>query len=69
AWNSKGRFAQLELKIAKAQLEKLKKDTLEAMETQKKRSNTVKINYNDTFHKKYSTENMPSKIFAMKYIF
>jgi len=28
---------QLELKIAKAQLEELKKDTLEAMETQKKR--------------------------------
>lgn len=28
---------QLELKIAKAQLEELKKDALEAMETQKKR--------------------------------
>lgn len=29
--------AELELKIAKAQLEELKKDALEAMETQKKR--------------------------------
>jgi hypothetical protein len=28
---------QLELKIAKAQLEELKKDVVEAMETQKKR--------------------------------
>ncbi|KAK7838074.1 putative atp synthase 24 kda subunit [Quercus suber] len=38
-WNSKGRLPkyeeQLELKIAKAQLEELKKDTLEAMETQR----------------------------------